>query len=775
MQHSLCGNRLLRVKLDGLRHRAYAFKGLWAVPGRRCLHISRAPLLTKATADSVPLQSPTAAAAPTASTSTGNSSASGSDAVYIKAPIAPGTVLEHPNCSVVVLGDVPLGAAIRAGGDVIVMGTLAGEAAAGCTGDASSIVLVGRVAGSAYLSIAGRPAPAALQAAGRDSQLLLALEPGEAGPCYQAMPGSPPLVAPAAPQPLLPRLARAAGALAVLSFGLALVLGPGQVLGGLLSTNAETIAGAMLDVFVFGYIILQGAALLAAGSELLLEIVNPGIIGGVVLPVLGALPDSLIILSSLSASQAEAQESLAVGVGTLAGSSVLLLSLAWGLSVLLGRCDLNEQGIAVDKKLTRGWDLARTGVTVDRDVRQGAAIMAGSVLLYGTVQVPAFMGFPNSPQAALVGAVACLSSMVGYCVYSVLSPQLQQRRIDAARRKRFRMVAVQALALRSSERYGSLVDWRGRLDPVTVRSIFDEFDTDHSGAIDKGEVQGLLLGLQLAGGSTEVPDQDTMDYWMKEFDANYDGRISFDEFNSALGRWVDEKLTSVESSAGGGNGFAGRYSALLDPHGGGPAASLLEDLPPDDLAALQETAAELEAESAADAADELEGQPAQPLSRKDILVRAVAQMGAGIALCAVFSDPLVDALTHLSRASGIAPFIVGFVLTPLASNSSELVSSLTFAARKKRKNMSLTLSQVYGAVTMNNTLVLGLFLVVVHLRKLAWVYSSEVAVIVAATLAVGALGASRSSFRAGWALPALALYPLSLGGVYLLDALLGWQ
>jgi hypothetical protein len=49
------------------------------------------------------------------------------------------------------------------------------------------------------------------------------------------------------------------------------------------------------------------------------------------------------------------------------------------------------------------------------------------------------------------------------------------------------------------------------------------------------------------------------------------------------------------------------------------------------------------------------------------------------------------------RATGIAPFVVGFVLTPLASNSSEFVSSLTFAARKKRKNMSLTLSQVGGA------------------------------------------------------------------------------
>jgi hypothetical protein len=28
--------------------------------------------------------------------------------------------------------------------------------------------------------------------------------------------------------------------------------------------------------------------------------------------------------------------------------------------------------------------------------------------------------------------------------------------------------------------------------------------------------------------------------------------------------------------------------------------------------------------------------------------------------------------------------------------------------------------QVYGAVTMNNTLVLGLFLVVVYLRRLEW-------------------------------------------------------
>jgi hypothetical protein len=38
-------------------------------------------------------------------------------------------------------------------------------------------------------------------------------------------------------------------------------------------------------------------------------------------------------------------------------------------------------------------------------------------------------------QAALAGAVICLSACVAYCVYSVLFPGLQKRRIDAARRK----------------------------------------------------------------------------------------------------------------------------------------------------------------------------------------------------------------------------------------------------------------------------------------------------------------------------------------------------
>lgn len=40
---------------------------------------------------------------------------------------------------------------------------------------------------------------------------------------------------------------------------------------------------------------------------------------------------------------------------------------------------------------------------------------------------------------------------------------------------------------------------------------------------------------------------------------------------------------------------------------------------------------------------------AEPLTDRQILVRAVAGMAGGLAICGAFSDPLVDALSELSQ------------------------------------------------------------------------------------------------------------------------------
>ena len=98
-----------------------------------------------------------------------------------------------------------------------------------------------------------------------------------------------------------------------------------------------------------------------------------------------------------------------------------------------------------------------------------------------------------------------------------------------------------------------------------------------------------------------------------------------------------------------------------------------------------------------------------------------------------------------------------------------------FASKKRRKNISLTYSQVYGAVTMNNTMCLGLFMVVMRAQGLEWTFGSETVTILAVTLAVGFLGATGTTFKSRLAVPVLALYPLSIALVCFLDFVVGWN
>ena len=64
---------------------------------------------------------------------------------------------------------------------------------------------------------------------------------------------------------------------------------------------------------------------------------------------------------------------------------------------------------------------------------------------------------------------------------------------------------------------------------------------------------------------------------------------------------------------------------------------------------------------------------------------------------------MVDVLAALGNRMGIKPFYVSFVISPLVSNASELISSLMFASRKTQASMDMTLSALLGAATMNNT------------------------------------------------------------------------
>lgn len=150
---------------------------------------------------------------------------------------------------------------------------------------------------------------------------------------------------------------------------------------------------------------------------------------------------------------------------------------------------------------------------------------------------------------------------------------------------------------------------------------------------------------------------------------------------------------------------------------------------------------------------------------------SIGYMLFGAALVTVFSDPMVDVINDFASKEygiGIPAFYVSFLITPYCSNASEVISSLIFAAKKRKANSSMTFSQLYGAATMNATFVLSIFFALITFRGLSWTFSAETVAILAVTLIVGAVASFKRHFATWWAFPILSLYPLSLVLVYVL-------
>eukprot|EP00898_Chlorokybus_atmophyticus_P002152 jgi/Chlat1/2938/Chrsp2S04676 len=537
---------------------------------------------------------------------------------------------------------------------------------------------------------------------------------------------------------------------------------------GLLPCSTSTPGNAFL-LLVYSYILFSAARLISTGSELLLEVLDAGLIGGLLLPVLGALPDALLVLvSGLAGDVVEAQEEVLVGVGVLAGSSVLLLSVAWGAALVAGRCDMVGVGggegarmVAKEGTMTKKWwELNGTGVTTDEQTKVGARIMMLSTLPFLIVQGTR----RKAPKLLSLGPF----------------PWLQQKKIEEARLQYVRartLTGMQQLTRTLSLSPTPATPTTHAWSESTLSAVFSKFDEDNDSHLSRGELRTLIvaLGIEREG---YVPSDDQIAAWMREFDADADGRISKEEFARGMAEWSEKVEEEVKKRRRGKElAMSARGDASMGVEGGDGSSAFWASSTTEAKRVLelllQEESGTAEGDESGDG--EGEGERSSPSTPTQIYRKAAAYLVAGSALVAFFADPMVDTIGNFAEAVGVPAFFVAFVVTPFASNASELVSAVLFAKKKRKRNISLTYSSLYGAVTMNNTLCLGVFLVVVYARGLTWDFSSEASAVVAVTFAVGALAATRTTFPATLTGPALALYPAALGLVAFLDYVLGWQ
>ncbi|KAB2615958.1 hypothetical protein D8674_022546 [Pyrus ussuriensis x Pyrus communis] len=499
-----------------------------------------------------------------------------------------------------------------------------------------------------------------------------------------------------------------------------------------------TVIGNLFLILVYGYLMYLAATYLSNGSELLLEILGPGIIGGLFLPILGALPDAMLILvSGLSGSKETAQSQVSVGMGLLAGSTVLILTLIWGSCVVVGKCDI-QNSVAIDNKDTKGFSLTGSGVSTDIWTSYAARIMAISILPFIIVQLPAVLSSKSGSRiAVLVALVISVALFISYCLYQVFQPWIQRRRIAYAKHKHVISGILQHLKMR----FGSLLTDDGEPNEGNIIKLFYAMDQNGDGHISRNELRAMIVGLKFD--EIELDKNDAVEKVMNDFDTSHDSQIDRDEFLFGISKWIHEAKRS------GDDNDHRTMKFLFNFH--------LKTKQEHDLLGGQ--------------SDEIIEGVENP---KWTSFKAVLMLLIGTLIAAAAADPLIDVVDNFSTATGIPTFFISFIALPLAT-SCEAVSAIMFASRKKIRTASLTYSQLYGSATMNNVLCLSVFLALVYFRELTWDFSAEVLIILIVCIVMGVFCSFRTVFPLWTSSIAFLLYPFSVALIYVLDYIFGWS
>lgn len=518
----------------------------------------------------------------------------------------------------------------------------------------------------------------------------------------------------------------------------------------------------------YGYVLYYASNLISEGSELLLLIPSmAGLVGGVVLPLLGAVPDGAIILFSGLGSIEDAQETLSVGVGALAGSTIMLLTLPFALSVYGGRVDIvNSNANYLGKPKVSEYsgffsEVKSTGVAISEAVRHGGIIMMLTTLPYFLIQVPAlFLHGPLEEVSkgehwySLAGLIVCLSGLVFYMKLQLdISRQGEDKtKRMAVTRKLLKkgkislsaalMDQVRGAESGASTGYQAITSQANDEYPppeveLILREIlsdaFHVYDHDKNGKLDKSECVVFFRDF-----NENFLDEE-MDALFKRFDVDKSGSISFKEFLGLAYMLIKDQINKER----GGKINSHSRHAMTE--------SAFEDV---------------EEEEVPEEFTDLSPEQQQIAIKK----RAFTMLALGALLVVLFSDPMVDVIQEIGVRANVSPFYVSFILAPLASNASEVLSSQYYASKKTTKTITVSLSALEGAACMNNTFCLSIFMGLIFFRGLAWAYTAETIAIVAVEIVVG-LCVQAQVMTASRGFMIMAIFPASIAFVAFLEAI----
>ncbi|XP_060193293.1 sodium/calcium exchanger NCL-like [Lycium barbarum] len=272
-----------------------------------------------------------------------------------------------------------------------------------------------------------------------------------------------------------------------------------------------------------------------------------------------------------------------------------------------------------------------------------------------------------------------------------------------------------------------------------IKEIFHQYAFDGNNVITKPELEKLIGSVNFG---EEINRDDSVKKVLRDFDRDGNDMIDEHEFVHGMTKWLNEAINATEC--------------------------------PDKKRAIDEY-------------DRIKWKEVEKIvyeEEKDggindklftwAFNKSVLQVLLGIAILTLSAKPLMISTNDLSDDMGMPSFLIPFVMVPLALNARMAIAAIFPASQKSSKTASLTFSEIYGGVIMNNIMGMAALLVIVCIKDLRWNYSAEVLIVLVVCSVIGLLAFFRTTYPLWTCLVAFSLYPFSVVLFYLPERVFGW-
>ncbi|KAL0363433.1 UNVERIFIED_CONTAM: Sodium/calcium exchanger NCL1 [Sesamum calycinum] len=534
---------------------------------------------------------------------------------------------------------------------------------------------------------------------------------------------------------------------------------------------ADNIGGYIFQIVVYQYLLIIGGKLITKGSKTIFNIIGTGVYGASVFRILTVFPKMVMVIVS----------------GVLKSKRMLELKFHLDRKELFAK-SATATGPSVSKCLVAREKLAiwkDTGATIDKKTCYTAGIMLVSLIPYIIVQLTDFVNSSFGMRIViLIALVVSAALLVSYFLYQIFDPWIQERSLEYSKYENLLAGFLQHVQRHAKEK---LVDENGQPNIPVIKGLFHQTDKDEDKCITFLELENLIREIQ--SGKVQVEKDYAISEILKAFDLNNDGRIEEHEFVEGCKKWITEATQLAESGDSSARHFLREVVQPLSKKKRTKIAEI-EHLMARILKHAQNQALEAEHLVTDDGRPNVERIKAlfkqfdrdnsKSLSRPELeqLIHSTIMWGEVDDLVYEVGQNENKKLKLMTWEfnKSILEVILGIAILTFfcTSHDKSAILAIFPASQKSSRTSSLTFSEIYGGVVMNNMMGLSTLLAIVYIKELEWDYSAEVLTILVVCGIIGVLAYSQTTYPLWTCLLAFFLYPFSLAMYYVLQYILGW-